>query len=543
MKGMTRQIGLAKRLAIILFAFAVIMSATIGGIGYKTYMDTTFARHRELSVGILNLAMSLIDADDMRACLNSGVRSAAYERAQSRFNMIKESMEIAYLYLFDLTPEGRVVYYLNALTDGERKALEARGEPVHSLGYEEAYPEEAARELLEIKERAAPYADIVERTQYGYMLSMYSPMKNSRGEVAGLLGVDVDMDDIKGELTSYASTVAAGAAVIALSFVAALILFIRRNVTEPIRVIAEKSSEFANKDIEDGDLLPIELNIRTRDEIEVLASSFEKMTRDLARYVSDLTRATAAKERIEGELMVARSIQSGILPSIFPPFPDRDEFDIYAYMTPAKEVGGDFYDFFMTDDSHVAIVIADVSGKGVPAALMMMVARTLIKNEALSDEEPGDILARVNERLCEGNSVCMFVTSFLGIYDIGTGVLKYANAGHNPPILAHSAGNADFLPCARSLVLAVMEGTDYESQETRLDPGDNILLYTDGVTEAFNGEGEAFSEQRLLNVANLSHAWEGPREIIELVSDELDKFVEGTEQSDDITMIALARLL
>ncbi|MDR3255808.1 MAG: SpoIIE family protein phosphatase [Synergistaceae bacterium] len=542
MPEITRQTGLAERMAVILFVFAVVMSATIGGIGYKTYMDTTFARHREMSVGILNLAMSLIDADDMRACLNSGVKSAAYERTQSRFNAIKESMDIAYLYLFDLTPESRVVYYLNALTDDERKILEARGE-LHSLGYEDAYPEDMVRELLEIKEREARYAEIVNRTQYGYMLSTYSPMRNSRGEVAGLLGVDIDMDTINDELAFYASTVAASAAAVTLFFVAALILFIRRNVTGPICVIAERSSEFANRDIESGGLLPIELNIRTRDEIEVLAVSFEKMTRDLVRYVSELTRATADKERIESELMVARSIQSGILPCVFPPFPNRDEFDIYASMTPAKEVGGDFYDFFMTGDSRVAIVIADVSGKGVPAALMMMVARTLIKNEAMSNAEPDKILARVNERLCEGNSACMFVTALLGIYDIRTGALTYASAGHNPPLLARGEGEVDFLPRGQSLVLAAMEGTSYESRETRLEPGDCILLYTDGVTEAFNREGTAFSERRLLNAASLSHGAGGPRRIIELVSDELDKFVEGTEQSDDITMIALTRLM
>jgi sigma-B regulation protein RsbU (phosphoserine phosphatase) len=537
---MTIRAGLARRLTIILFAFGAILSAAIGGIGYGTYMDTTFARHRHLSEAVLRMAMKLIDADDMRKCLESGARSETYRKTQVMFNMIKESMGTAYLYVFDLTSGDRVAYYLNALTDEEKKILEARNE-IHSLGYEEAYPEDITRQLRAIRDGDAPVAEIVNRTRYGYMLSAYSQVRDSNGEVIGLLGVDIDMNEINGELWSYARRVSGGATAIALFFLTLFILFIRRNVTEPIRMIAEKSSEFANRDYEGVGLVPIKLDIRTKDEIAVLALAFEKMTEDLVRYVSNLTRTTAAKERIESELMVARNIQSGILPSLFPAFPDRDEFDIYAAMTPAREVGGDFYDFFMVDDSHVALVIADVSGKGVPAALMMMVARTLIRNEVLSGGEPSEALERVNARLCEGNTECMFVTAFLGIYHIETGTMKYSNAGHNPPLVIKRDGDSRTLPCEPSLVLAAIEGTRYVSQELALEPGDCVLLYTDGVTEATTQGGELFSDERLRNAAGFpTTGSERSREILERISKELGKFADGAEQSDDITMLALA---
>jgi sigma-B regulation protein RsbU (phosphoserine phosphatase) len=456
--------------------------------------------------------------------------------------MIKESMGTTYLYVFELTSGDRVAYYLNALTDEEKKILEARNE-IHSLGYEEAYPEDITRQLRTIRDGDTPVAEIVNRTRYGYMLSAYSQVRDSNGEVIGLLGVDIDMNEINGELWSYVRRVSVGATAIALFFLTLFILFIRKNVTEPIRMIAEKSSEFANRDYESVELVPIKLDVRTKDEIAVLALAFEKMTEDLVRYVSNLTRSMAAKERIESELMVARNIQSGILPSLFPAFPDRDEFDIYAAMTPAREVGGDFYDFFMVDDSHVALVIADVSGKGVPAALMMMVARTLIRNEALSIGEPSEVLERVNARLCEGNSECMFVTAFLGIYHIKTGTMKYSNAGHNPPLVIKRDGDSRTLPCEPSLALAAIEGTCYISQEVTLNPGDCVLLYTDGVTEATNRSGEFFSDERLRNVAGFPiTGGERSREILERISKELGKFADGAEQSDDITMLALVIL-
>jgi sigma-B regulation protein RsbU (phosphoserine phosphatase) len=531
-------IGLEKKLTLILLAFAVVVSAAIGAIGYKTYMDSTFARYGWTAASVLKLALSLVDADDMKACLASGEKSAAYKETQAAWDRLKENMGVAYIYLFDVTADGNILYYIVAVTGHEIKSADAK---INSLGDRDRFPDDVTRRLLEIG-GASPLVEIVNRTQYGYMLSVYSPVMDSEGEKIGLIGVDFDMNEIRAELTAYVKIVALGAAATAFSFAALLIFFVRRNVTKPIRIIAEKAGEFAAADTNENELSAIKLDMEKRDEIGVLASAFEKMTEDIVRYVSEATAATAAKERIESELGIARGIQADILPSEFQTFPGGNEFDLYASMTPAREVGGDFYDFFMTDESHVALVIADVSGKGVPAALFMMVARTLIKNEARAGCEPNEVLERANGMLCEGNATCMFVTAFIGVYDVKTGVLKYSNAGHNPPLLIESGGAARKLKVPSSFVLAIDEGTRYLSLEAALEPGDCILLYTDGVTEAFNREGEIFSEAGLIGAVNFpAFGGDRARDVIERVADRLRKFAGGAEQSDDITMLALTR--
>ncbi|MDR1377389.1 MAG: SpoIIE family protein phosphatase [Synergistaceae bacterium] len=542
--------GLEKKLTLILLAFAVIISAGIGNIGYRTYVDNTFARYRRMATSVWGLARELVDADDMKACLERGVKSAAYEKTQAALDRVKENLGVTYIYLFDMTPGGEALYYLTATNDQEKNAQKA-GEKINSLGDKDRFPDDVTRQLSKVG-GDSPLTEIVNRTQYGYMLGVYAPVTDSRGEKIGLLGVDFDMNEINATLTSYATTVAVNAAATALFFTALLIFFVRRNVTEPIKVIAEKASAFVGAERSENDLFAIKLHIEKKDEIGVLASSFEKMTEDLVKYISELTATVAARERIKSELDVARGIQAGMLPSLFPAFPHKSEFDLYASMTPAKEVGGDFYDFFMTDDSHVVLVIADVSGKGVPAALFMMVARTLIKREARLGDEPSYVLKRVNDTLCEGNSVCMFVTAFIAVYDTRTGLLKYANAGHNPPLIIKSLGEVRLLESPPSLVLAIDENARYVSREITIEPGDSLFLYTDGVTEAFNDKGELFSEARLTGAfaakesERLPSAFPSPgrksaRDIVERVSDELQNFVGDAEQSDDITMLAFVR--
>jgi sigma-B regulation protein RsbU (phosphoserine phosphatase) len=538
--------GLERKLTLILLAFAVVISATLWGIGYKTYLDSTFGRYRSAAESVLNLARTFIDGDDMMRCLETGVKSELYEKTQASLDRIKENMKVSYLYFFHITREGRVLYFLSALTEQEKlesgKSESGGGVEINSLGDQDEFPGDMMRRFLQESYSGVPFVEIVNRTEYGYMFSVYAPVRDSKGELVGLVGVDFDMNEINAELASYAATVAVDSVTIALAFTALLIFFIRRNVTGPLKVIAEKAGGFASANPNENQLSAIKLHIKKRDEIGVLASSFEKMTEDLVRYVAESTAAVAAKERIESELGIARGIQAGILPFTFPAFPDRHEFDLYASMTPAREVGGDFYDFFMTDDSHVVLVIADVSGKGVPAALFMMVARTLIKNEAnrvRSGGEPKEIFERVNGMLCEGNSTCMFVTAFIGIYDIETGILKYSNAGHNPPLVIKRSGEVTVLKTPPSLVLAIDETTRYSSWESAIEPGDCILLYTDGVTEAFDGKGKIFSEARL--AATVNFAAEDARGVIEHVLDELRKFTEGARQSDDITLLAFMR--
>ncbi|MDR0951860.1 MAG: SpoIIE family protein phosphatase [Oscillospiraceae bacterium] len=260
--------------------------------------------------------------------------------------------------------------------------------------------------------------------------------------------------------------------------------------------------------------------------------------RALQGYISDFTKVTADKERIATELNVATQIQTSMLPSIFPPFPDRSEFDVYASMLPAKEVGGDFYDFFLIDNNTLAIVMADVSGKGVPAALFMVIAKTLIKNNAQYEKTPQEVFEIVNNLLCENNEAGMFVTCFMGFLDLTTGDFTFVNAGHNPPLLRRSGEKFEFLEVRRGFVLAGMENMFYRESKLTLSPGDELFMYTDGVTEATNRSDELFSDPRLLEVAN-KYAGSELKEFTVSVKREIDAFADGAEQADDITMLIL----
>ena len=243
------------------------------------------------------------------------------------------------------------------------------------------------------------------------------------------------------------------------------------------------------------------------------------------------------KAKTESELNIAKNIQNNILPSNYSIFKDHKEFDIYASMIPAKEVGGDFYDMFLIDDNHLAVVIADVSGKGIPGALIMMTAKTLIKNTALNGYSVDEVFNRVNERICEGNNLSHFVTSWLGIIDLTTGKLEFVNAGHNPPLLYSKKDNSfEYLKTKPNLFLAGFEGTKYTKQEITLNKDDKLFLYTDGVTEATNEKDELYGEERLQKYLN-KHIEDTPENTLKEVKKDIDKFVGNREQFDDITML------
>jgi len=278
--------------------------------------------------------------------------------------------------------------------------------------------------------------------------------------------------------------------------------------------------------------------VQTDDEIGNLARSFNHMTDSLQQYIVDLKEVTAKEERIAMELSVATKIQADMLPRKFPAFPERKEFDIYAAMTPAKEVGGDFYDFFLADEDHLVMVIADVSGKGVPAALFMVIAKTLIKNRTLMGGKlsPAEILYDVNAQLCEGNEAELFVTVWLGILQISTGEGIAANAGHEHPALRRADGRYELVTYRHSLAVAAMEGIYFREHEFRLCPGDSLYVYTDGVTEATDADNQLFGTDRMLEALNQDPD-ATPRELLANVKKGIDAFVKDAPQFDDITML------
>ncbi len=274
----------------------------------------------------------------------------------------------------------------------------------------------------------------------------------------------------------------------------------------------------------------------TNDEIEILARAFEDLSAKTKKYISQITSITAEKERIGAELNVATQIQADMLPSIFPPYPQKTEIDLYATMTPAKEVGGDFYDFFLTDANHLALVMADVSGKGVPAALFMVIAKTLLKNRAMMGGTPAEILEDVNNQLCDGNKTQFFVTAWMAILDLRTGEGLAANAGHEHPALRRAGQKYELVKYHHSPVLGMMEGIMFKEHEFKLNPGDSIFVYTDGVPEATDSHNNFFGDDRMVDALN-TNPDALPSEVISNVRSGIDRFVAGAEQFDDITML------
>lgn len=312
-----------------------------------------------------------------------------------------------------------------------------------------------------------------------------------------------------------------------------VIVLIARSITRPLSALSKVTETIATGDLDAQ--LP---SIKTRDEVGRLAESIGHMTASLKQYIDDLTRECTMRERIESELQIARAIQMGILKKTFPAFPDRSKFDIFAMIEPAREVGGDLYDFFFVDDHNLCMVIGDVSGKGVPAALMMAVTRTLIKARASTVLSPDEVLNIVNNELAEDNDSAMFVTLFMGILNIHTGEITYCNAGHNYPFLVRPNGEVKEIETVNGMALGVMEDFPYETGKIMLTRGDIFYLYTDGVNEAMNVHDEQFSEDRIQSdLARLKN--NSIQQITDGVMDSVKAFSQGMPQSDDITMLIL----
>ncbi|HSB04075.1 MAG TPA: SpoIIE family protein phosphatase [Thermodesulfobacteriota bacterium] len=354
----------------------------------------------------------------------------------------------------------------------------------------------------------------------------YTPIRSSGWSLAVLFPQNELMADID-RLTWIVTLLG----IIGLSLLSIGLTIIARSITKPLTTMAMATQEIARGHLNVD--LPLS---RSRDEAGMLLSAFRSMQESLKDYIERLTETTASKERIESELMIARDIQMSILPKKFPPFPDREEFDIYALINPAREVGGDFYDFFFVDDEHLCFVIGDVSGKGVPASLFMAVAKTLIKAISSKGIAPGEILTRVNRELSQENDSCMFVTIFCGLLNTTTGEIFYANGGHNYPFILRKQNEVTWLEGNGGLVVGAMEHTVYETGQTTLQPGESIFLYTDGVTEAVNTKEELFSDDRLRTKITLLQG-RPPKEVISGVAEEIAQFSHNMPQADDITMM------
>ncbi len=334
---------------------------------------------------------------------------------------------------------------------------------------------------------------------------------------------------------NFASLMYLGGVVFVISIIVALVIStkITRKIIDPILLLNKEVEKIGKGDLE----YPIEIN--TDDEIADLADAFNKMKEDLKDHISRLKIAVAEQEHLESELSIAKKIQEGFLPKKFPPFPGRNDFDIYAVNKMAKEVGGDFYDYFLTDEHTLCISIGDVSGKGVPAALFMAIIKSLIKSLAVHGATPEQIMRSANRLICAENDTCMFATTFFMRIDLKSGKADIANCGHNPPLILTSKGDCQFLDVPTGAIIGIKPDSAIGCKTIYLKRGDHFLAYTDGVTEAVDHAEQLFGEDRLLSIfaQSLNNT---PQQIVQLIQQEVDSFADGVEQADDITLLALS---
>lgn len=385
----------------------------------------------------------------------------------------------------------------------EEKMYYLVGSPISKIGWAvlSVVPKALADQPADIM------LDRVNDIQAGATNTFYDGMKNARLTVYVLIGIVV--------VLSFATT-----------------FFLTKRIVKPLELITKRILSLGGDDLQ----FTMEDEYRTKDEIEALAQSFADLSAKTVEYISQIEKVTAEKERIGTELALATRIQADMLPNIYPAFPERAEFDIYASMDPAKEVGGDFYDFFLVDDDHLCVFIADVSGKGVPAALFMMASMIILANNAQMGKSPAQILQDTNAAICSNNREEMFVTVWLGILEISTGKLRAANAGHEYPVIKYPNGKYELLKDKHGFVIGGFSGAKFEEYEVQLEPGSKVFLYTDGVPEATNSNKELFGSDRMLEALN-NISGSSPKEILDGVNKSVEEFVKDAEQFDDLTML------
>ena len=531
--------SLGKKLAALIILMGAVLSMTALVVSYETFSRSMMSYYNQLGGNLVRTLASQLDPAELDRYYETGEMDEDYYRTQAFIRDLVESNDVEYLYV--VRPHGTGVTFLfdsdmeteesGGYADGGYCAL---GTYVDLVG---GFAENLDRLLA-----GQEVEPIIQKDEsFGWMMTAMTPVLHEDGTMAGYVMADISMNDVMNTRQTFLIGLLALLAGLTAAFVIVFLLILRRKVIRPIDLLTQATGAFIQNNEEELAAGTAQVNvpqIRTGDEVEQLADAFRKMEEDMLAYIRSFMAVTAEKERIGAELNVATQIQADMLPRIFPAFPARTEFDIYATMDPAKEVGGDFYDFFLVDDDHLAVVVADVSGKGVPAALFMVIAKTLIKNHAQNRETPAEVFTHTNAQLCEGNDAGLFVTAWMAVLEISTGKLTYVNAGHNPPLLQRAGGSYEWLKSRPGFVLAGMEGMRYRENEMELNPGDRLFLYTDGVTEATDANKELYGDDRLQ--AALDRQGNVPvRQLLTGIKESIDAFVGDAEQFDDITMLGL----
>ncbi len=518
-------------IVMLMVVFAVVVSV-LGVLSFNS------AFKKEISTSTYHMADTatmLVNGDELDDYL-AGKKKEEYQQAKNYLDVYckKIHVSITYVIMVDTSDYGRFVSIFNCVDN----TVDDTSYTEWELGHKRDTTNEEYRQKYKAIYENGSDCETVFRFnttdgQHPHITTMV-PVRDSAGNVAGILCMQRPISELSNARRPFLITTAVSALVIAAIASVFIAMFIKRQVVSPIIRVSKEATRFAAENTK-GESLG---KISSYEELQNLAGSIETMETDMVRYMDNLSAVAAEKERIGTELSLAKNIQENSIPHKFPAFPDRDEFDIYASMDPAKEVGGDFYNYYFIDDDHLALVIGDVSGKGIPASLSMMATNIIMGNRAMMGGTPAEIMYYVNNRICAKNTVGMFVTLWLGILEISTGKLTYTSAGHDDPAVYRRGGTFELIRTKHGLVAGGMADMVYKDYEMQLNEGDKVFLYTDGVPEATDKDNNMYTAARMLEALNI-HREETPQQILKGIRSSVDGFVGEAPQFDDITMLCI----
>ena len=527
----------------------LIFGALVGIMGYFTFTDSITSEYMDAAHKTAVTARVLVNGNKIeeylenKETINERINTEntgnalcdEYNLSYSRMNTLCQMQEVALIYVISVDTSD-YNSFLSVFNTVNQKSIYTPWE----VGFARQTTNEEYRAVYrDIYENGKETAHIVRDNGLNGSaphITTLVPVKNDDGKVTAILCVQRFMERLNDVRKGYIIKVNMLMVALALCATFFWMLIINRQFVMPIKRILGEAKRFSEEN--SAPEAPLKEKNSFTLEISMLASAIETMEDETLKYIENLTAAVSEKQRVGTELHVASMIQEGMIPTVFPPFPDKKVFDLHAMMTPAKEVGGDFYDYFMPDDDHLCFVVADVSGKGIPAALFMMVTKILIKERALAGGTPGEILSFVNKRICENNVADMFVTVWFGILDIPAGKISASNAGHDHPVIMHADGRTEILKTKSGPVIGAFEDVRFRDFEIDVKKSDKIFLYTDGLIEATNSDLKMFGMDAMID--SLEKARElSPKAIIDSVWEDVTAFVGDAPQFDDLTMLCL----
>ena len=513
----------------------VLFSMIVLTIGFNIFTDALLEQYAEGAYLTAKTASQYVNADEMEDYMQSGGEGEAYEQVWDNLDRLCNSSGSTFIYVIipDTTDYAHIQFIFSTIDHNTQYTR-------YDFGYLRETTNDEYRQKYRALVEKNSGREIVVRDK-GYIetdthITLLVPLKDSEGNVSALLCVQRQMDVLINMRKKFINRALLALVALILLVLLGQSFFLHRTLLRPLKLISDEATRFSTENTVSETKL--RQSIRNEDEIGALAGSIDRMEEDIQAYIENLTKATAEKERIGTELSLATKIQASMLPNTFPAFPDRTEFDIFATMTPAKEVGGDFYDFFLVDSDHLCMVIADVSGKGIPAALFMMASKIILANNAKMGKSPATILEDTNAAICASNHEEMFVTVWLGILEISTGKLTAANAGHEYPVICKPDGQFELLKDKHGFVIGGMDGMKYKEYEVQLFPDAKLFVYTDGVPEATNKDNDLFGTERMLAALN-KDTDASPETALQNVRTAVDGFVKNAEQFDDLTMLCM----